>query len=66
MSTNWGNLAGNAVKHLVWPISPEIGVVLEAPAVWRPQPRQQRRIRPLEDALQRCLAGTPTTAGSGQ
>jgi hypothetical protein len=36
---------GDAVRHFLWPISPEIGVVLGAPAVWRPQPQSFDAVR---------------------
>jgi GH35 family endo-1,4-beta-xylanase len=44
----------NAVKHFLWPISPEIGGGLRAPAVWRPRPRCRRCVSRLENASQRC------------
>jgi hypothetical protein len=38
----------NAVRHFLWPISPEIAVVLGAPAVGRPQPRCRRCVSRLK------------------
>jgi hypothetical protein len=43
----------NAVKHFLWPISPEIGGGPRAPAVWRPRPRCRRCVSRLENASQR-------------
>jgi hypothetical protein len=58
-------LCVNAVRHFLWPISPEIGVVPGTPALWRPQPRFRRCVSRLKNASRCCLCVLLLSATAG-